>query len=440
MNPKPIIALVGRPNVGKSTLFNRILGRKEAIVEDFPGVTRDRHYAEGDHTGRAFVLVDTGGFDPEAEEGSMLALMKRQVELALEEADALVLVLDVREGPTGTDEVIWDMLRRSGRRVYVAVNKVDKPSLDPLVAEFYRLGIREMFPMTAERGSGVAELLDRMLEDLDAPPLNDEDEPGEDATGPVRIAIVGRPNVGKSTFANALLGHDRYLTSDVAGTTRDAIDTPFTAGGRDYLLIDTAGIRRRKNVAPGLERMSVARTMQAIQRSHVVALVIDASEGLTDQDKKLASLVLDRGRGLIVIANKWDLLKGEKAEETRRALDDDTTFFAFAPRIQTSALNGRNVAKFLPLVNRVHENLFRRIPTSELNRFYEEVVQTHPPHVTGSRSVRIRYLVQPQSNPPTILLFRGGTAEVPPHYLRFLQRELRRRYDFEGVPVILVPK
>jgi len=436
---KPIIALVGRPNVGKSTLFNRILGRKEAIVEDFPGVTRDRHYAESDHTGKAFVLVDTGGFDPEAEEGSMLALMKAQVQLAIEEADALVLVLDVREGPTATDEVIWDMLRRSNRKVYVAVNKVDNANLDPLVAEFYRMGIQELFPMTAERSTGVAELLDRMLADLDAPPLEDE-VPDEDSTGPIRIAIVGRPNVGKSTLANALLGHDRYLTSDVAGTTRDAIDTPFKDGDQEYLLIDTAGVRRRGKVAMGLERMSVARTMQAIARSHVCVLVIDASEGLTDQDKKLASLIMERGRGLVVVANKWDLLKGERAEEVRRELDDETTFFAFAPRIQTSALVGRNVAKILPTLKRVHGNLFSRIATAELNRFWEEVVQTHPPHVTGAKSVRIRYIVQVQVNPPTILLFRGGTADVPAHYLRFLQRELRRRYDFEGVPVILVPK
>jgi GTP-binding protein len=438
MSRKPIIALVGRPNVGKSTLFNRILGRREAIVNDFPGVTRDRHYAESDHCGRAFVLVDTGGFDPEATEG-MLSLMKIQVELALEEADALVFVLDCREGLTGTDEVIWEMLRRSSRRVYVAVNKVDKPSLDPQVADFYRLGMAELFPMTAERGSGVAELLDHMLVDLDAPALAD-DELDQEAVGPCKIAIVGRPNVGKSTFANALLGEERYLTSDVAGTTRDAIDTPFQVGGRDYLLIDTAGIRRRKNVEAGLERMSVARTIQAIERAHIVTLVIDASEGLTDQDKKLAALVLDRGRGLVVIANKWDLLRGEKIEETRRALDDESTFFGFAPRLNTSALNGLNVKKFLPIVDRVHRNLFFRIATSELNRFYEQVVQTHPPHVAGSKSVRIRYLVQVQVNPPTILLFKGGTADVPANYLRFLQREFRSRYDFEGVPVILVPK
>lgn len=434
---KPLIALIGRPNVGKSTLFNRIVGRREAIVDDFPGVTRDRHYADAEHCDRAFVVVDTGGFDPEAGEG-MLGLMKTQVELALAEADALVLVMDAREGLTPTDEAIWDLVRRSNHKVYVAVNKVDNPAVEPLVGDFWRLGLDEIYSMTAERGSGVAELLDRIIEDLDCPRV--EDAGGVDDTGPVRIAVVGRPNVGKSTFSNALLGQDRYLTSDVPGTTRDAIDTPFEADGKQYVLVDTAGIRRPKRVAPGVERMSVARSIQAMERSHVVALVIDASEGVTDQDKKLASLVVERGRAMVVVANKWDLAAGPgKVEEFKRHLKEELQFASFAPSLFTAAINGKNVQKFLPIADRVHGNLFKRIPTSELNRFYEEVVQTHPPHGSGTRMPRIRYLTQPQVDPPTILLFTGK-VQVQANYLRFLQNQLRARYDFEGVPVRLIQK
>lgn len=435
---KPTLALIGRPNVGKSTLFNRILGRRQAIVEDFPGVTRDRHYADGEHAGRAFVVIDTGGFDPESDD-AMLALMAEQVAIALEEADALILVMDGREGLTGADRAIFDQVRRAGRRCYIAVNKIDTPSTEPLVADFYALGVEELFPLTAERGSGVAELLERVLEDLDAPPA--ETAEPEEGAGPCRLAIVGRPNVGKSTLSNALLGTPRYLTSDVPGTTRDAIDTSFSADGRDYVLIDTAGVRRRKRVEVGVERMSVARTLQAIDRSHVVALVIDASEGLTDQDKKLGALIMDRGRGLVLVVNKWDLVAGkESAEAFVKRLRDDAHFLAFVPTVLLSAMTGKSVHRFLPVVDRVHANLFRRIPTSELNRFYEEVVKTHPPHASGAKTVKIKYLVQVDVNPPVVLLYRGGSGLLPESYLRFLTREIRVRWDYEGVPLVLAPK
>lgn len=435
---KPTLALIGRPNVGKSTLFNRILGRRQAIVEDFPGVTRDRHYAESEHAGRAFVVVDTGGFDPESDD-AMLALMAEQVEVALAEADALILVMDGREGLTGTDRAIFEQVRRSGRRCYLTINKIDVPSSEPLVADFFSLGVEELFPITAERGSGVAELLERVLEDLDAPPALDES--ADEEKGPCRLAIVGRPNVGKSTFSNTLLGSERYLTSDVPGTTRDSIDTAFSAEGREYVLVDTAGVRRRKRVEVGIERMSVARTLQAIDRSHVVALVIDASEGLTDQDKKLGALVLDRGRGLVLVANKWDLVAGkETGEAFVKRLRDEAPFLSFVPHVLLSAKTGRSCHRFLPIVDRVHANLFRRISTSELNRFYEEVVKTHPPHASGTRSVRIKYLVQVDVNPPVVLLYRGGTGLLPTSYLRFLTREIRSRWDYEGVPLVLAPK
>ncbi len=436
---KPVVAIVGRPNVGKSTLFNRIVGRRAALVADVPGVTRDRHYAEAEHAGRALVVVDTGGFDPDARDG-ILALMKRQVALAIEEADALVVVVDGREGLTPLDEAVWSVVRAGSRPAYLAVNKVDRPDMTPLCADFFGLGVGEVFPVSAENGGGVAELLDRLVADLAAPVAGDESD--DESAGPVRIAVVGRPNVGKSTFANALLGRERFLTSDVPGTTRDSVDARLRRGDREYVLVDTAGIRRRRAVEPGLERMSVARAVQAMERSHVVALVMDASEGVTDQDKRLAALAIERGRGIILLVNKWDLVEKvpRVGDEYQRRLRDEMAFASFAPRLFVSARTGRNVARFLPLVDRVHGNLFRRIPTHEVNRFYREVVQSHPPTVSGTRTARIRYLTQVEVNPPTILLFRGGSAPISPSYLRFLQNEMRARYDFEGVPIRLIPR
>lgn len=436
---KPLIAIVGRPNVGKSTLFNRIIGRRKAIVEDQPGVTRDRNYADTEYDGRSFVLVDTGGFDPEAADG-MLALMKRQVSLALEEADALIVVMDGTDGLTPVDEAIWEIARSGTRLAYLVVNKIDRPNQAPLTADFYRLGASDLFQVSAANGAGVAELLERVVPELDAPVAGGDTE--DDGSGPIRVAIIGRPNVGKSTFANALLGEERYLTSDMPGTTRDAVDTPFSSGGRDYVLVDTAGVRKRRNVERGVERMSVARSMRSIERCHVAALVLDVTEGITDQDKKLASLALERGRALVILLNKWDLLDaGPRAgDEQAMMIRDEMTFASFAPHLFISALKGRNVDRFLATVNRVHTNLFHRIPTRKLNLFYEEVIRTHPPATSGTRTVRIKYLSQVQVNPPTILLFKSGSSQVPKNYLRFLQRMLREKYGFEGVPLRLIPK
>lgn len=434
---KPIIAIIGRPNVGKSTLFNRILGKKTAIVDDFPGVTRDRHYAEAEYGYREFILVDTGGFDPESQD-EMLVLMREQVALALAEADALIFVVDGRVGLTPTDRTIWEQIRRSDHPSFLVVNKCDTPSLETQTAEFWTLGPDEIFPVTAERGTGVAELLDRVLEVMN-PPEVEEGVVEEDGSGPVRIALIGRPNVGKSTLANAMLGSERYLTSDVPGTTVDAIDTPFSLNGRDYVLVDTAGVRRRGKVERGIERMSVARTMQALQRCHVALLLFDSAEGLTDQEKKLASLIILRGRGLVLVANKWDLVHTD-GNEFEKAILDSIPFAAFAPMIRLSALTGRRVDKLLPVVDRVAAALFFRIGTSELNKFVEEVVRQHPPHLAGTKTVRIKYLSQVQVNPPVILVFCGGSGRIPPTYFRYLQRRLRERYVFEGVPLQLVQR
>jgi len=436
---RPVIAIVGRPNVGKSTLFNRIIGQRKAIVEDRPGITRDRNYATAEHAGVSFSLVDTGGFDPEAEQG-MLALMKSQVSVAVEEADAIVVVVDGRGGVTPLDETVWHVVRQSHRNSYLAVNKIDNPGHSALLGDFYRLGVNELFAISAENGAGVAELVERVLGDLDAAQTDTVSE--DDGSGPTRIAIIGRPNVGKSTFANALLGTERYLTSDLPGTTRDSVDTAFVANDHEYILVDTAGVRKRRRVEKGVERMSVSRTIRAMERSHVVALLFDIAEGITDQDKKLASLAIERGRGLILLANKWDLLSaGPKAGDEQKGLIKEKFVFAgFVPHLFISALKDKNVDRFLPVVDRVQGNLMRRIPTRELNLFYKDVIRTHPPSTSGTRTVRIKYLTQVAVNPPTILLFKGGKAPLQKNYISFLKRKLRERYGFEGVPIRLISR
>lgn len=433
----PVIAIVGRPNVGKSALFNRIVGKQLAIVADIEGVTRDRNYAEVEYLGRTFTVVDTGGFDPEAK-GGLLALMRRQVEVAIAEADAVIVVVDGRAGLTPLDEAVWSQVRLGRKPAYLAVNKIDNPSLLALCADFYTLGADDIYPISAETGSGVAELLERILEDVRAPQWGAEEKLSDSA---IRIAIIGRPNVGKSTFANVLLGRERFLTSDVPGTTRDCVDAHFVRNGREYVLVDTAGIRRPKKVGPGLERMSIARSIKAIERAHVVALLMDAVEGVTDQDKRLASLVVEKGRGLILVMNKWDLVGRERSgNEYVRAVQQEMAFVSFAPLLLASALTKKNMGRFLPLVERVFANLLRRIPTHEINKFYREVIARHPPSISGTRTAKIRYLTQADVNPPTIVLFASGSASIGDAYLRFLQNQLRARYDFTGVPLRLVTR
>lgn len=437
---KPIIAIIGRPNVGKSTLFNRIIGHRAAIVDDFPGVTRDRQYSDAEHCGKEFIIEDTGGFEPGSDDG-MLVLMADQVEMAIQEADALVFVVDGRQGLIPIDLTIWEQIRRAGSKVFVAVNKIDSPSADPLIADFFVLGAEYIFPMTAEGGSGIAELLDCLIENLPMPDVAEEQEKPEDATAPCRITLLGRPNVGKSTLANNLLGKERFLTSDVPGTTRDAIDTEFKANGRTYVLVDTAGVRRHRAVERGVERMSVARTIRAIESSNVVVLLLDASEGLTDQDKKLASLTIDRGRGLVIAANKWDLKTGGNvAGDFKLMMQDEMAFASFAPVVFTSALTGKNVNKLLPVIDHTYQNMYSRVGTSELNRFFAEVIEKHPPAQHGGKTVKIKFITQVQVDPPTMLLFCSGGGRLDVSYFRYLQRELRSRYDFEGVPLKLVQK
>jgi GTP-binding protein len=432
----PLIAIIGRPNVGKSTLFNRILGAKTAIVDDVPGVTRDRNYADGTYRGRPFHLVDTGGLEPSAAAG-MLALIKRQSQLAIAEADALILLMDGRAGLTPADEEIVGLLRGTQKPVFVAVNKIDTPKAESLLTDFYRLGFDTLYPVSAEHGLGVDDLLEALVPLLPEP----ADESVE--AGVPRIAVVGRPNVGKSTLVNTLLGQERLVVSEVPGTTRDAIDTLVTWQGRRYLFTDTAGIRRRGRVERGIEGYSVARAMRAMGRSDIAVLVLDGVEGITEQDTKIIGLLLKQGRGCILLVNKWDLRAGEAGardrytQELRRRLP----FIPWAPVLFGSALKPDSVAQVFPLLDRVAASFTARIPTGKLNKFLQELLAIHPLPVHKGRPGKATlsaYITQVSTRPPAFALFVGHPENVTANYLKLLENRLRDRFEFPGVPLHLM--
>jgi GTP-binding protein len=435
----PLIAIIGRPNVGKSTLFNRILGTRAAIVDDVPGVTRDRHYADGTYRGKAFRLVDTGGLDPSATAG-MLALIKRQSELAIAEADILILLMDGRAGLTPADEEIAGLLRGVKKPVFVAVNKIDTPKAEPLLADFYQLGFDQLYPVSAEHGLGVDDLLEAI-----APRLPDTGEEAADAEIP-RIAVVGRPNVGKSTLINTLLGQERMVVSDVPGTTRDAIDTLVSHEGKRYLFTDTAGIRRRGRIERGVEGYSVARAMRAMGRSDIAVVILDGVEGVTEQDTKIIGLVLKQGRACILLVNKWDLRGGEAGarerymQELRRRLP----FVPWAPVHFGSALKPDSVAQLFPLLDRVAAAFTAHIPTSRLNRFLQDLLTVHPLPVRKGRpstTTLSAYITQVATKPPAFALFVGHPENVTANYLKLLENRLRDSFEFPGTPLrILVRK
>jgi GTP-binding protein len=435
----PLIAIIGRPNVGKSTLFNRILGTKAAIVDDVPGVTRDRHYADGNYCGRPFRLVDTGGLEPSATEG-MIALIKHQSQLAIAEADILLLLMDGRAGLTPADEEIVTLLRGAKKPVFVAINKIDTPKTEALLADFYKLGFDQLHPVSAEHGLGVDELLEALMPLLP--------EPGEDA--PVseipRIAVVGRPNVGKSTLVNTLFGQERMVVSDVPGTTRDAIDTLVTWQGRTYLFTDTAGIRRRGRVERGIEGYSVARAMRAMGRSDVAVLVLDGVEGITEQDTKIIGLVLKQGRAVVLLVNKWDLRAGEAGARDRytQELKRRLPFVPWAPVLFGSAMKPDSVAQLFPLLDRVAASFMGRIPTGKLNKFLQELLVIHPMPVRKGKPGKTTlsaYMTQVSTRPPAFALFVGHPENITTNYQKLLENRLRESFEFPGVPIrILVRK
>jgi len=446
----PLVAIVGRPNVGKSTLFNRLVGERRSIVGDEPGITRDRIYGESEWMGRRFSLVDTGGIVPDDDE-VIPANIFRQAEFAITEAVALVWVVDARAGATPLDEELARLLRSTGKPVLVAANKVDAAKLEALAGEFHRFGFDDVLPISAENSDGVAELLDALVERL--PPGEAEqtdDEESEGKVREVRLAIVGRPNVGKSSLLNRLLGEERVIVSEVAGTTRDAVDTVLEAEGRTFRLIDTAGIRRKGKTAEMAEKLSVVMARRSLERADVAVVVIDAVEGVTALDANIAGYALDAGCSIILAVNKWDAVPDKDNHSVsvfERDLRFKMKFLEWAPVMTISALAGQRVDRLLPLAVRAHEARNRRVPTSQLNAFYERVMAsgrapTTPAPVKGGQTrLHVQYLTQVGVRPPTFIVFTsGGRAGLHFSFERFLQNRLREEFDFFATPLRIVER
>jgi GTPase len=434
MPRKPLVAIVGRPNVGKSTLFNRLAGERLAIVEDMPGTTRDRQYADVEWGGQMFTIIDTGGLLLR-DSDTLIAQVRAQAELAMQEADAIVMVTDIVDGLTSDDEEIGNLLRRSSKPVLVVANKADNLKREMNVHEFHALGLGEPLTVSAIRGLSTGDLLDQVVEML--PPLPEEEEEEPSA---LAIAIVGRPNVGKSSLVNRLIGEERLIVSDVPGTTRDAIDTPLRYQGQDIILIDTAGIRRRGRIEQGIEKYSVLRAIKAVSRSHVVVLLVDAEQGVTEQDAHIAGYILEQAKSIIVVVNKWDLLAKDTHtmtiyEETVRR---ELKFMSYVPVLFISALTGQRVNRILPMALRIHAASLVRLTTSEINAIVREATARHSPPSKWGKKLRIYYGTQVSSAPPTIVLFVNDTRLVHFGYQRYLENQIRHRYKFEGTPIRLV--
>jgi len=433
---KPLVAIVGRPNVGKSTLFNRLISQRKAIVEDVPGVTRDRIYADAEWDGKEFSLVDTGGFDPEGDE-LYPSLIKNQIDIALEEADIILCILDGKEGVMPHDLDVIELLRKVEKPVIFAVNKIDHKKHEDMALEFHSLGIEEFTPISALQGRSVNDLLDKIIELLpEYEPIEEEDE------DIIKIAVLGKPNVGKSTLINKFLGEERLITSPVAGTTRDTIDSFITRDGKKYLLIDTAGIRRKSKISFSVEKHSVFRAVRAMERADIALLMIDAEEGPTHQDARLARLIADKNRGCIILLNKWDLVPSELAETTGidEILKDELMAVDFAPVLIISAMTGRGINKIFDEIDKVYENFSQRISTKKLNRFLKNIVEKTPPPIFKGKEIKFYYISQPLTQQPTFVVFTNRIKGVPENYKRFLENRMRDEFDLKGTPIKLVFK
>ncbi|HEY8476001.1 MAG TPA: ribosome biogenesis GTPase Der [Chloroflexota bacterium] len=428
----PVVALVGRPNVGKSTLFNRLVGARHAIVDDVPGTTRDRLYGTVEWRDRRFILVDTGGIGIEPED-EIAAGVLQQARTAIAEADAVVFVVDSRAGPLPTDREIADLLRRSGKPIVLAANKADTPGWAEASTAFYELGLGDPLPISAHQGMGTGDLLDAILDVL--PPGPAEEVPTE----AVGIAIVGRPNVGKSSLLNAILGRERVVVSEVPGTTRDAVDTFVEYQGQPLLLIDTAGIRRRGRIGVGVERWSVLRAMRAIDRAEVVLLLVDATEGVTAQDTHIAGYAHEEAKGLVVVVNKWDLVPKPQrdVEAYRAAVRQALNFADYAPVVFTSAKTGQGVSKVVETALRIAQEREKRVSTAQLNRVLDEAVFRHPLSERGHR-LKLYYTTQAGVRPPTFVLFVNDSSMVHFSYVRYLENQIRQHFGFEGTGIKLV--
>ena len=464
---KPIISIVGRPNVGKSTLFNRLIGYKKAITEDTPGVTRDRNYGEFEYAGTDFVLVDTGGFEPTREEG-FFPLMRQQIIVSLEESSMIIFVLDGKEGLLPQDKEISQGLRKYGKPVFYVINKIDSPRREHGASEFYSLGAEKLYTISSVHGLGIDELLEDLVaaakeatgdgqeadeqypqiarkrkrqgeEDMVETPSGDTDE--KETIGALRIAIVGRPNTGKSSITNKLLGSQRMIVSEIPGTTRDAIDSKVTFRDRELVLIDTAGLRRKSRIEMKVEGYSVSSAVRTIERADIVNLVVDANEGVSHQDGAIAHLITTRGKGLCIVVNKWDLVddnvrQNDYKEQVRRRVPHAD----FAPVVFTSAKTGKNLEGILEADLRIYGQLNRRIKTAAINKTFQEIFRRQSISFQQGKQITIPYVNQAKSMPPTFILFANYPELIPEHYKRYLENSLREKYGFLGAPIRLVFK
>ncbi len=434
MNKKPVVAIVGRPNVGKSTFVNRLIGSRESIVDDMPGVTRDRLYFEAEWSGVPFTVIDTGGIIPGMEDEIMLSI-NSQVEIAAEQADVIIFLVDGREGLTPVDEDIANLLRRAKKPVFLAVNKVDTPEKASFVNEFYSLGLGDPHPVSAMHGTGdVGDLLDEIIEIL---PKYKEEE----AKRPIRITVSGKPNVGKSSLINNLLREERVIVSEVSGTTRDAIDTLVKYSGSEYIFVDTAGIRKKAKVDYGVEGFSVDRAIKSIRKSEVVLLMIDATQGITDQDKKIGNIILDAGKAVIIIVNKWDLVEKKTSKtinEFTQKIRQEAPHLDFAPLLYISAKTGQRVNKIFQSVHEVYDYTHKEIATSLLNKTIMEFYAINPPPSQKGKRLKIYYSTQAGVAPPTFILFINDKKLFPTSYERYIENKLRDSFGFIGTPIRLI--
>jgi len=427
---KPIVAIVGRPNVGKSTLFNKIAGKRISIVEDHPGVTRDRIYTEVEWLDNTFTLIDTGGIEPYSED-IILRQMKRQAEVAIETAEVIVFLVDGQEGITSSDQEVANQLRRTKKNIILAVNKIDAPKYKDNIYEFYNLGLGEPMGISSGQALGLGDLLDEIVKNFS----HEGEEAYDEDT--IKVAVVGKPNVGKSSLVNKILGEERVIVSDIPGTTRDAIDTPFCVGDNKYVFIDTAGMRKRGKVFESIERYSVVRSLTAIERADVCLMLIDGKEGVSEQDSKIAGYIHDQGRAAIIIVNKWDIVeKDDKTIEKYKAdINNELSFMDYAPMLFISALTGQRVNKVIELVNHVTNQHAMRISTGMLNDVLNEAVLTNQPAVSGGRRLKVYYATQVSVKPPTFALFVNEPSLMHFSYQRYLENQIRKAFSFEGTPV-----
>ena len=430
---KPLVAIVGRPNVGKSTLFNKLIGRRLSIVEDTPGVTRDRIYADAEWLTHSFTLIDTGGIEP-ASEDIIAVQMRRQAELAIETADVIVFLVDGREGMTAADEEVATMLRKSNKPVVLAVNKLDAPKFNDAIYEFYSLGLGDPIIISAGQGLGLGDMLDEVCAHF--PP-----EAEEEGEHPLNIAVVGKPNVGKSSLVNAILGEERCIVSNIPGTTRDAVDTLFTLDGEPYVLVDTAGIRRKRAVEDEtIERYSVIRSLAAVRRADVVLIVVDAEQGLSEQDVKIAGYVHEEGKPSVLVVNKWDLIEKDTntMNKFKKDMQVDLAFMDYVPFLFISAKTGQRVNKLLAAAKESYAQSIRRITTGTLNDIVNEAISmTEPPAMSGKR-LKIYYATEVSVQPPTFVIFVNDEALVHFSYKRYMENYFRKTFGFAGTPIKII--